>query len=48
MRLWFTMLSTEKDEEAKPIKEKDNQGKEIRQAAMETSRSERNYDHVGN
>ena len=37
-----------KEEEAKKSKEKDNQGKEIRQAAMETLRAERNEEREGN
>ena len=38
----------QKGEEAKKAKEKDNQGKEIRQAAMETLRAERDEEHEGN
>ena len=40
--------SQQKEEEAKKTKEKDNQGKEIRQAATETLRAERNDHYEGN
>ena len=38
----------QKGEESKKAKEKDNQGKEIRQAVMETLRAERDDEHEGN